>query len=75
MGTNRVSPGCPKLGLVQAFVKMEELKPLHMGVYGSVWMSGIELWTWNDKKCFWKQEKANENVYEMSPYDSYVNES
>ena len=28
MGTNRVSPGCPKLELVQAFVKMEELKPL-----------------------------------------------
>ena len=28
MGTNRVSPGYPKLELVQAFVKMEELKPL-----------------------------------------------
>ena len=24
-------------------------------------------------KCFWKREKANENVDEISPYDPFVN--
>ena len=36
-------------------------------------MSEIELWTRNNKKHFWKREKANENVDEMSPYDPFVN--
>ena len=50
---------------------MTDYKICHidMGVYESVWMSGIELWTRNNKKHFWKREKANENVDEMSPYD------
>ena len=39
-----------------------------MGVFGSVWMSGIELWTL-------EAGKANENVDEMYRYDQYVNEN
>ena len=52
-----------------------DISHIDMGVFGSVWVSRIDLWTRDNKMRFWKWKKGNENDYEMSPYDPFANEN